>query len=505
MTLSIDYKILFEEDPVPRILVESRRDGVVLSVANQKAKGFLKGEEIKRLLVALHNILEADFSSGVDGSKFFWKNHSVHICAIDADSHFFQLTFLQEFQESAADLLEKSVLQKVFDSSDIGIVVTNQDGTIIKINRGFSQVSGWVEPDVLGKPFCDFLSKEDCQRLVRDKEDFFSKGIRRSGEVRLLNYNQTISDTLCTSTPLILEDGTCYQVTTIIDITFRKRIERNLRQAKEQAESSNRAKSAFLANMSHELRTPLNAIIGFSEMLLNETFGPLGDKKYNEYVGDVHGSACHLLEIINEILDMSRIEAGSIKLAQEVTSLPVVLSMVKRMLMPQMTEKDIPLNIDLPEDFPEVRVDERLFRQVFLNIIGNAVKYSDKGSAITISGRFTPAEDLLISVQDQGIGIPAEKIPHILKPFGRVEDVFRKKPELEGTGLGLPIAKGMVELHGGELFLESVPGKGTCVNILIPSYRVVRNKKGKTFSGFKFSHASSNDDKAANGKDTLAS
>jgi len=251
----------------------------------------------------------------------------------------------------------------------------------------------------------------------------------------------------------------------------RERAYQELRLAKEEAEAANQAKSGFLATMSHELRTPLNAIIGFSEMMLREVLGSLGNEQYRAYVGDIHASGTHLLQIINDILDLSKAEAGKIDLAEDVFDLRDVMRSVRQLTAGRVHAADLTQDIQLPEDLPPLCGDERKTKQVLLNLITNAVKFTPAGGSITISARREAETGLAITVSDTGIGIPEADLERVLKPFEQVDSSLSRQHQ--GTGLGLPLVKAIMELHGGRLELKSELGVGTRVTVVFPPERVL--------------------------------
>jgi two-component system cell cycle sensor histidine kinase PleC len=234
------------------------------------------------------------------------------------------------------------------------------------------------------------------------------------------------------------------------------------------AEGANKAKSEFLANMSHELRTPLNAINGFSEIMVGEMFGPLGDKRYAEYAQDILSSGQHLLALINDILDMSKIEAGKMNLRFEPLLLDEVVEDAVRLVQNRAEAAGLTVEIKLPE-LPEVEADYRAIKQILLNLLSNAVKFTPTGGGVQVLGelRHDPlGERVRISVKDTGIGIAAEDIARLAKPFEQIESQHSKTQQ--GTGLGLALTKSLVEMHEGVLEIESEPGKGTVVSFLLP-------------------------------------
>jgi signal transduction histidine kinase len=244
-----------------------------------------------------------------------------------------------------------------------------------------------------------------------------------------------------------------------------------LRLAKDEAEAANQAKSGFLATMSHELRTPLNAIIGFSEMMLREVLGALPNEQYRSYVADIHASGTHLLQIINDILDLSKAEAGKIDLAEEVFDLRDVMRSVNQLTAARIQAADLSQSIDLPDDLPPLSGDERKTKQVLLNLITNSVKFTPAGGTINITARWDVTEGVAITVADSGIGIPEEDLERVLKPFEQVDSSFSRQQQ--GTGLGLPLVKAIMEMHGGRIELRSELSVGTQVTVIFPPGRVL--------------------------------
>lgn len=237
---------------------------------------------------------------------------------------------------------------------------------------------------------------------------------------------------------------------------------------KVRAEGANKAKSEFLANMSHELRTPLNAINGFSEIMVGEMFGALGDARYKGYAQDILSSGQHLLALINDILDMSKIEAGKMKLRFEPLSLEEVAEDAVRLVRNRAEAAGLTLAIDFPH-LPEVEGDYRAVKQVLLNLLSNAIKFTPRGGRVTVraEGRRGPlGEHIRVSVQDTGIGIAQDDLPRLARPFEQVESQHSKTTQ--GTGLGLALTKSLVEMHGGLLDMQSAPGEGTLVSFTMP-------------------------------------
>ncbi len=250
------------------------------------------------------------------------------------------------------------------------------------------------------------------------------------------------------------------------DVTKEKDSQVKLEAALLQAEEANKSKAGFLATMSHELRTPLNAIIGFSEMMQAELLGPLGNNRYNDYVNCIHESGRHLLELINDILDMSKIESGKYELFHEPVNVAKSIRLALHMIETVAEEKKIHVEFDAPEDLPVIEADRRAFMQIILNILSNAVKFTREKGSITVKVNVEKQEQIIIAITDTGIGIPEDKIESITQPFEQVSNAMTRQHQ--GTGLGLAITKRLIEFHGGVLKIESRLDVGTTVTITMP-------------------------------------
>jgi two-component system cell cycle sensor histidine kinase PleC len=241
------------------------------------------------------------------------------------------------------------------------------------------------------------------------------------------------------------------------DEALRKRFE---------AETANASKTAFLANMSHELRTPLNAILGFSEIIAKECFGAVGSPRYIEYAGDIHASGAHLLSLINDLLDVAKIEAGRMEIQPEPLDPTKTFESALKLIGAKAREHHQELVIKTDPDAPELYADERALKQILINLVSNAVKFTPEGGRITVLGSRARCGGFQIMVEDNGPGIPREKLDRIFKPFSQVDNRYDRQGG--GTGLGLALVRGLSELHGGRAWLESEPGKGCRAYVIFP-------------------------------------
>lgn len=267
---------------------------------------------------------------------------------------------------------------------------------------------------------------------------------------------------------------------TVEDFTARKAAEESLQIAKKQAEDANRSKSEFLARMSHDLRTPLNAILGFSEIIENEILGPISIDAYKSYAQDIHHSGSHLLDLINDLLDLSKIEAGQYALSETSVALPDVVTQVMRLVEPDALKKRVRLKSEIAANLPHLHIDPRATRQMLLNLLSNAVKFTPKGGEVSVDARFGQ-EGLGILVSDTGIGIAPESLDRVFEPFAQIERTSPHSYPADrqpakahpGTGLGLSIVKALIELHGGKIEIESEVGTGTTAILSFPKERTI--------------------------------
>ena len=250
------------------------------------------------------------------------------------------------------------------------------------------------------------------------------------------------------------------------------RLVARLREAIAAADHANEVKSRFLANMSHELRTPLNAIIGFSDLMGKEMFGPIDNRRYAAYIDDINASGRHLLDIVNDVLDLSKLEAGSMSLAQEPVDPALLARECVKVVQPLAASADVLIRIEESDRALRIKGDALRLKQILLNLLSNAIKFSHPGGEVVLRQGLTADGGFAIAVCDDGIGMDEAGIVTALQPFGQIENSWTKRRA--GTGLGLPLVKWLAELHNGELVIESTPGKGTAAKVLLPPSRVAR-------------------------------
>jgi PAS domain S-box-containing protein len=364
------------------------------------------------------------------------------------------------------------LLLRVIDAMPVMVSATDRDGRFIFVNSSFAQRFGWSPAAMIGRS--PVALRDDAEtRAAMNRHAEIIAGMRAPGpweqDVALPDGRRRV----ILNNLALLRDAAAAPsmvVSAALDITDRKEAELALIAAKEEAELASRSKTEFLANMSHELRTPLNAIIGFSQLMADEVMGPLGSARYQSYARDICASGQHLLSIIGDILDVSKLEAGRIELAEEEVEIDLVIRDLLHLVVERARALEIGIEVDLPEDLPRVRGDALKLKQVLLNLVTNAIKFSHSGARVLLRARVA-ADGLRLSVVDHGIGMDAHEIKTAVTRFGQVASPWSRKHH--GTGLGLPLAIGLVELHGGTLTIDSVKDKGTTVTVFLPASRLL--------------------------------
>jgi PAS domain S-box-containing protein len=362
-------------------------------------------------------------------------------------------------------------LLKIVGGIQNPVFVKDEDFRFVFVNPAFCQFMGRSETELLGRTDFDVVPVEHA-RVFRDVDvRILADGKPHENEESIANAGGAEFWIVTRKSIFELPGAGRFIVGVISDITHRKRMEIELWQAKVEAENANHAKSQFLANMSHELRTPLNAIIGFSEIIKDELFGSIEETRYRAYAEDIHRSGGHLLQLINDILDLTKIDAGKYKLRETECDMQLAVSDVVRLMHDIVVKNGIALENKTAAGLPLLFADERAVRQVILNFLSNAAKFTPRGGRIEIAGRQASDGGLEISVSDTGIGMAPEDIPRALSPFDQLEDSWDRR--YEGTGLGLPLTNALLTLHEGKLEIVSAPGEGTTVIARFPAHRTI--------------------------------
>ena len=382
---------------------------------------------------------------------------------------------MQAEQKRHKDALRESheLLMRVIDAVPVMVAATDRDGRYVFVNDWFAKRIGRPAGQIIGNT--PIQVRDDLTaRAAMERDRRIVAGIDQAGafEENLPAIGETDRRVLLTTKALLRDPSgrPALVVTASLDITDRKAAEMALVHAKDEAELASRSKTEFLANMSHELRTPLNAIIGFSQVMADQLMGPVGSERYVGYSRDICTSAQHLLGIISDILDVSKLEAGKIELDEEETAISQVVRDVMQLVGERARSLEIGIDIDLAPDMPQLRADPLKLKQVLLNLVTNAVKFSHAGDRVLLSARFDD-RGYHIAVADHGIGMDAREIDTALTRFGQVASTWSRRHP--GTGLGLPLAIGLVELHGGRLGVESQKGIGTTVTFTLPPERAL--------------------------------
>ncbi len=415
-------------------------------------------------------------------------------------------------QQAEAALREtEERFRTVVNNSPTKIHIKDKDGRYLLVNRLAEKLFGVTDEEARGKTTHEIFPKERAIAFTAHDQVVLETGQTTALEEEWF-HEDGVRIFLTVKFPILDGTGNVAAVGAIgTDITERKRAEAALQEseralqervadlelaqrrleqqgedlvrladdlglARDQAEAANRAKSEFLANMSHELRTPLNAIIGFSEIIQSETFGPVGSVKYRSYAEDINESGQHLLSLINDILDLSKVESGLDELYEEDIEIPALIESVLRLVRQRGEDGGLALDLDFPDDLPLLRGDERKLKQILANLMTNAIKFTGAGGKVTLRVRCRADSGFVFRIIDTGIGIAAEDIPKALSRFGQVDGDLNR--QYEGTGLGLPLTKALVELHGGCFDLQSQAGIGTAATVCFPATRIIRSRHG---------------------------
>ncbi|WP_137387880.1 PAS domain-containing protein [Rhodoligotrophos defluvii] len=364
-----------------------------------------------------------------------------------------------------------ATLKTILETATDGIIVMDAAGVIRSINAGAQAIFGIDAREAVGRRLSDFLNAESAKTfkdyLAAMVDGSLATIFNDGREVTGIERQGGEIPLFLTISPVVEGDGYC---AVLRDITHWKKAEADLRAAKEEAERTSAQKSEFLANISHELRTPLNAILGFSEVMKAERFGAIRNDKYLSYIGDIHASGEHLLSLINDLLDLSKVEAGKLELNFTAVNLVDLIDQSVHIMQDQAREARVLMRTSIPAALPPVVADQRSIRQIVLNLLSNAIKFTEPGGQVIVSLVTTPQGEVKLRVKDTGIGMTEDELQDALKPFRRLET---KRRRASGTGLGLPLTKALTEANRAGFSISSRPESGTLVEITFPTTRVL--------------------------------
>ncbi|MET1413847.1 ATP-binding protein [Roseibium sp. HPY-6] len=364
-------------------------------------------------------------------------------------------------------------MDTILETATDGVLVLDQHGTIVKVNGSAEALFSANRADMIGAPFTEFLAPES-HRAATDYLD----GLSKNGVASILNDGREVLGQVPAGglIPLFMTMGRITSrnddakyCAVLRDITQWKTAEEELTQAKRQAENASSQKSDFLAKISHEIRTPLNAIIGFSEVMMEERFGAIGNDRYKDYLKDIRTSGSHIMSLINDLLDLSKIEAGKLDLQFTAVSTNEVINECVALMQPQANRERVIIRASLPESVPDVVADARSLRQIVLNLLSNGIKYNKSGGQVILSTALESNGEVALRVRDTGTGMTAKQLTAALEPFRQLHTASRGG----GTGLGLPLTKALVEANRASFHIDSTPDQGTLVEIVFPTQRVL--------------------------------
>ncbi|MCM2502077.1 ATP-binding protein [Aureimonas altamirensis] len=363
-------------------------------------------------------------------------------------------------------------LRAVLDTATDGILMLEDDGTLRAMNGSAEALFGLSAARCRGYPFTDLIAEDS-----RAAATAYLAALRDGGMQSILNDGREVLGKVARGAPIPLfitigklgaGRGWCV---VIRDIGHWKRIEEELVAARRQAEDASLHKSRFLTNISHELRTPLNAIIGFADVMAAESFGPIGNDRYLQYLRDIKHSGHHLLDLVNDLLDISKIEAGKASLKIAPVSAVDIAAEIVSLMQPQAGRARVILRSDLPRGLPHILADARSIRQIALNLLSNAIRFTPAGGQVVVSASVDAKGCFVMRFRDTGIGMSEDEMSEAMTPYSQVSAIARERGD--GTGLGLPLTKAMVEANSARFALRSTQGEGTIVEITFPADRVV--------------------------------
>ncbi|MEQ8656477.1 MAG: histidine kinase dimerization/phospho-acceptor domain-containing protein [Hyphomicrobiales bacterium] len=365
-------------------------------------------------------------------------------------------------------------LEAIIDLASDGVVTLDGDGEIKDLNQAAQALVGYAADDLIGQPFRLLFPEDSRQTALDYLDDMASQGrlslFNEGRELECITSQGGLVPVFMTLGRLTDDEPAVY-CAVLRDLSPFKQAETDLVEARRAAEEASAHKSDFLARVSHEIRTPLNAVIGFSEVMLEERFGPVGSERYRQYLRDIHTSGEHLMSLLNDLLDLSKIEAGKMELSFGEVDLNDVVQQCLAIMQPQANQGRIIVRTSLPLSLPKVVADVRSVRQVVLNLMSNAIKFTDPGGQIIVSTLYEPSGEVSLRVRDTGRGMNAADVELALEPFRQVPTTLNQV--ITGTGLGLPLTKALVEANRAQFGLSSTPGEGTLAMMTFPSQRVL--------------------------------
>jgi PAS domain S-box-containing protein len=378
------------------------------------------------------------------------------------------------FETSERQLLQTRIdeLTAILDTATDGVILLDSGGAIRSVNHSAAALFGYEPDEVTGQPFSMLFAVES-QRAAMD----YLNGLSEHGVASLLNDGREVigRESQGRFIPLFMTigklDASQGYCVVLRDITHWKRAEEELLNAKREAERTSAQKSEFLARISHEIRTPLNAIIGFSELMADEKFGPIGSERYREYLNDISRSGNHVLSLVNDLLDISKIEAGAVEMEFEAVSLNDALTEAVAIMQPQANRERVIIRSSLTSRLPDIVADHRSITQIALNLLSNAIRFTGPGGQVIVSTSYEQSGDVQLRVRDTGIGMTRAEVEQALRPYKQI--TTPNHPRSDGTGLGLPLTKAMAEANRANFTIDSNPGRGTMVEITFPSTRVL--------------------------------
>ena len=371
---------------------------------------------------------------------------------------------------------EARELGAILDTATDGLAVLDSQGRILTLNRSGEALFGFDQSDVIGQPFTMLIAPES-----RDKVEDYFHGLKANGVASLLNDGREITGRAKQGglIPIFMTLGRIGAAQTdsgdqkfcalFRDLTHWKKVEQELEIARQQAERASALKSDFLAKVSHEIRTPLNAILGFAEVIMEERFGPIGNERYRDYLRDIHTSGAHVMSLVNDLLDLSKIEAGKMELDFVSVDVNRAVTECVAIMQPQANQERVIMRLALPPHLPRIVADERSLRQILLNLLSNAVKFNEPGGQVIIATALTDIGNVVIRIRDTGIGMSEHDIATALEPFRQLATARQSA----GTGLGLPLTRALVEANRAFFTIRSRKNEGTLVEVAFPPARVL--------------------------------